>query len=513
MDSPINEFLPTLPQLLIFVPEIILVVAAILVLVVDAIMPKSRSRVGHLVASIALVISIIASMLVSSSAETVFAQAGMGAKLPAVFSFAPLGLVCGAVLGLCGLLAVHVADTVRVRTEFSSHISNHLILVATAAAMALLKASNLIAFFVLLETLTVTLYALVGSYRKSVPSLEAAVKYLIAGGVSGAIMLFGIVLIYGSASLYGNAGDPLSYVAVRELLATHQNSVLPLVGAGMILVGIMFKFGIFPMQFWIPDTYQGAPLHVTFLLATLSKATGFFLMLVFIEIVFEPIFPVLFPVLLVLTLISMIYANTTALGQQRVKRLIGLSGVSHASYMMLAILALARLSYGDFTREFHEAADLALFLYIIVYILTLYPVFATMARIQTRTGDEAFLDFDDFRGLAKRSPLLAGALASGLSSLAGIPPTVGFIAKLALLIIVFAAELYVPAIIMLICVVASIYYYFGWFRSAFSTDGIPEEVQNCEILKPAFTSRISLLFFSALILVGGIIYFAVLNLL
>ncbi len=503
MNSSFSDFLPTLPQLLIFTPEIILVVAAILVLIIDAVAP-ARARLGRSIASLALLLAAIASIVLMAGGPNSF--------FPATFSFAPLGLAFGGVLAICGLLSVRIAKVVHERAEFPPHAVNHLILIATAAAMALLKASNFVAFFILIETLTVSLYALVGSYRKSEFSIEAGVKYLIAGGVSGGLMLFGIVLLYGAAALHGNASDPLSFAATRELLAT-QNSPLPLVGAGMVLAGIMFKFGIFPMQFWIPDTYQGAPLHVTFLLATLSKSTGFFLMLAFVELVFAPVFHILCPVLLVLTLISMVYANVTALGQQRVKRLIGLSGVSHAAYMMLAILAIGQISPDEFSPEFRAAADWALFLYIIVYVLSLYPIFSTMARLTTRNDDEALLDFDDFRGLAKRSPLLASALTSGLASLAGIPPTVGFIAKLALLIIIFAAGLYISAAIMLACVVAAVYYYFGWARATLSTDDIPEEVMSSEIIKPSRCERVSLVFFTALTILGCFVYFAVINLL
>ena len=217
-------------------------------------------------------------------------------------------------------------------------------------------------------------------------------------------------------------------------------------------------------------------------------------------------------ILLAVTLISMVYANLAALGQRKVKRLLGLSGVSHASYMMLGILAFVKQGQvGLVSAEAYPLMLAALMLYIVFYVLSQYPIFAVMARVSAQAGDEAMQDFSDFRGLAKRSPVLAGALASGLASLAGIPPTVGFITKLGILWIVFSAGLYIPAAIMLACVVASVYYYFGWMRSIFSTDE-SDTADATPFAAPGIGARTSLVFFAALTVLGSLVYFALLAL-
>ncbi len=499
-----QDFQPSFQNVLALAPDILLVVAAVLSLAIDALCKKSAAKIGSTFASSALALAALISLFFPL-VNGVFAKVNPSE----IFSFAVVVSRAGTILALAGFLAVRVANVVRERQEFSAPIVNHLILISTASAMALLKASNFIAFFVLLETLTISLYALVGAYRKNTFSLEAGVKYLIAGGVSGGLMLFGIVLLYGGVSLFGNAADPLSYFSVVEFLSRNPQNLLGLVGAGMVLAGILFKFGVFPMQFWIPDTYQGAPLHSTFLLAALSKSVGFFLALIFVLFVFYPIFPTLFPILLTLTLISLVYANTTALGQQKVKRLLGLSGISHAGYMMLTILAIGHaMNSGRFDISTFALSSAVLVLYIVFYILSLYPIFIAMARVPANLGDEAFQEFEDFRGLAKRSPILSAALSAGLASLAGIPPTVGFVAKLGLLIVIFAAGLYVPAFVMLGCVVAAIYYYFSWIRAAFSTESVPE---NSEILPLTGTAKVSLIFFTALTILGCFAYLTLLN--
>ncbi len=505
-----NEFIelwqPTSALVKAFLPEIVLAVAALLVLALDVWLPKDRAKVGVATTCFALLAAGLIPFVVPAES---YANDSIFGCVAAGMTIAPFFLACA-------FLTVLLGKTVRERTEFSAPITNHLVLIATAAAIALTKASNFVAFFVLLETLTVSLYALVGSYRTSVASLEAGVKYLIAGGVSGGLMLFGIVLLYGAAALSGVASgaetDVLGYSYVAQAFEANPNNPIMLVGAAMVLGGVMFKFGVFPMQFWIPDTYQGAPLHVTFFLATLSKAVGFYMTFALLATVFFPAFGGLFPILLGLTLISMIYANLAALGQRKVKRLLGLSGVSHASYMMLGILAfLSMMKDGGNGKEAIPPMFAALMLYIVFYVLSQYPIFAVMARVSAQAGDESMQDFGDFRGLAKRSPVLAGALASGLASLAGIPPTVGFITKLGILWIVFSAGLYVPAAIMLACVVASVYYYFGWMRSIFSTDE-SDTAEATPFAAPGIGARTSLVFFAALTVLGSLVYFALLAL-
>lgn len=513
-----NEFIqlwqPTSSLVREFLPEIVLAAFALLVLALDVWFPKSRRDAGGAATLCGLLLAGVVLVAQTMCPGDCYGECLKESRN--IFGFSPLSILTGPFFLVCAFFTVLIGKVVRERTEFSAPITNHLILVATAAAMALTKASNFVAFFVLLETLTVSLYALVGSYRTSVASLEAGVKYLIAGGVSGGLMLFGIVLLYGTTALAGvgsGAGmDWLGYEAVARMLSADATNPVALVGAAMVLAGVMFKFGIFPMQFWIPDTYQGAPLHVTFFLATVSKAVGFFMTIVLLSLVFAPIIGSLLPILIVLTLISMVYANLAALGQRKVKRLLGLSGVSHASYMMLGILAFAKLFSEEAFAEASASAIVmacALLLYMAFYVLSQYPIFAVMARVPSRSGDDAMQDFGDFQGLAKRSPVLAGAVASGLASLAGIPPTVGFITKLGILWIVFSAGLYVPAAIMLACVVASVYYYFSWIRSVFATDDgeVPEDAPA--LLLPGIAARTSLVFFTALTVFGSLVYFAV----
>lgn len=496
-------------------PEIALVVLALLVLVFDVVCKgcgAKRAASGFVRAVlIALFICVVGGAFPRAECVAV-----PGAH--SLFGLSEFGVLTTPVFIACAFFAINLSSIVRSResnAEISAPATAHLILIATAAASLLTKATNFVAFFVLLETLAVCLYALVGSNRRSAYSLEAGVKYLIAGGVSGALMLFGIVLLYGNAALVGavavSAGhDPLSYAAITGSLVQDSGSVLGLAGAGLVLAGVMFKLGVFPMQFWIPDVYQGAPTHVTFFLATLSKATGFCLMFTMLS-VFYPLQSEIVPVLLLCTLISIVYANVTALGQRNVKRLLGLSGVSHAGYLTLGLLAFFSLPFfeADISPEALRLCLACVVAYLIVYIATVYPIFSVMARMPQ--SDDALQNFDDYENLNRRNPFFAGTLAFGLGSLAGIPPTVGFIAKLGILYVLFRAGFYGTIAVMLACVVAGIYYYFGWFRAAFSAgeseDGnAAADSAAPEYLPVGICSRVTLTAFSALMILGSLIY-------
>lgn len=499
-------------------PEILLGVLALLALVFDVACKSccaKRAATAFVSASlIALFICLVGNVFPHAFDVTWNSIFFPGAEIFVSQYITPLFVACA-------FFAIRLSDIVRSResnAEISAPATTHLILIATAAASLLLKTANFIAFFVLLETLTVCLYALVGSNRGNAHSLEAGVKYLIAGGVSGGLMLFGIVLLYGGAALAGvpalGNNDPLGYMTIAMFLSQCPDSLLGLAGAGMVLAGVMFKLGVFPMQFWIPDVYQGAPTHVTFFLATLSKAVGFLLMFIMLQ-VFSGVAGTLIPVLLACALISIVYANLTALGQRNVKRLLGLSGVSHAGYLMLGLLATVSLAL---EREPGAAmlSGVLVSLYLVVYIITVYPIFSVMVRMPQT--DDALQNFDDYEKLVKRNPFLAGTLAFGLGSLAGIPPTVGFIAKLGILYALFLAGFYGSIAVMLACVVAGIYYYFGWLRAAFARGECCGEKGGCgccceekscgasKYLPVNACSRIVLIVFCALLVLGSLGY-------
>jgi len=486
-----TEFLTTVAQSgsnewLDILPEIMLAGLALLLLVFEVVFPRSLKR--HIPT-----ISIIAQLVILM--ETVCAA------MPAINGPTFYGLLLGwpvaqffrvffvVVSILVHALAMISLSKQRVpRTEFF-----HIVLIITAAMMLLAQSAHFLMLFVALETVTVGFYILVSYYRTQPLSLEAGLKYLILGALSSGLLLFGIVLLYGVAgnpALNGlvqglGAEDPLSFIRVEAALLVGINPFLGNLGVLLVLSGIAFKIGLVPFQIWIPDVYQGAPTPVTAFLSVGSKTAGFAVLFMIMGHLSSS-YKVLVPFLTVLTFATIIFGNLAALTQHNVKRLMGLSGVAHAGFIMMAVLVV--LANPTTT----VSLVTPIFIYLIAYALASFAVFGVMALLAGENDAEQ--ELSDYHGLAKRSPFLAGVLAVGLGSLAGIPPLFGFMAKLLVFINVFRAGFYPLLAVAILAVVVSIYYYFAWIRAAFFThweaSAVPDETQTPA--QPADTIRVSL---------------------
>lgn len=330
-------------------------------------------------------------------------------------------------------------------------------MVVSAAMMLLAQANHFVLLFVALETITVGFYILVAYTRTNPLSLEAGLKYLIMGALSSAILLFGIVLLYGVVGTRGLAGtsmDSMNFSAVKLFLAANPDNLLASIGVVLVLSGVAFKIGAIPFQIWIPDVYQGAPTPVTAFLAVGSKAAGFALLLILVG-VFAPYQKLVLPVLTVMAVATILFGNLAALTQHNVKRLIGLSGVSHAGYLLVGVAA----------SFFTPLAVGGVLFYLFAYLLASFAVFGVMTHVSG--ADDADQDLDHYSDLGKTHPFLGAVLAIGLGSLAGIPPLAGFMGKVVIFLAAFKAGLHGLLLVSIIGVVISIYYYFGWIKAAF----------------------------------------------
>jgi NADH-quinone oxidoreductase subunit N len=339
------------------------------------------------------------------------------------------------------------------RVEF-----HHIVLVVTAAMMLLVQSRNFVMLFVALETVTIGLYILVSYYRSNPRTLEAGLKYLIMGALSSALLLFGIVLLYGVAgnpALPGRTAEAMQFAGLGGFLEANPRNFLAAAGIVLVLSGVAFKIGAVPFQIWIPDVYQGAPTPVTAFLAVSSKAAGFVVLLVLVTGVFAPYEWLVGPVLTVMAAATILFGNLAALKQNNVKRLIGLSGVSHAGFILLAVIPAAHSG---------EAVG-AVYFYLFAYLIASFAVFGVMTVLAG--PDDTSQELSDYSGLAKQSPFLAGVLACGLGSLAGIPPFAGFLGKLFVFVAAFRSGHYGLLAVAIAGVVISIYYYFGWIRAAY----------------------------------------------
>lgn len=325
------------------------------------------------------------------------------------------------------------------------HAEFYLLLVTCTLAMMLLSSSvHLLTIYVSLELSSYSLYVLVTLRRERAVAVEAGIKYFLVGVSASAVMLLGIALLYGGIqNLY------LQDVAV--ILPTAVDSPLVLVALVLTLGGFFFKLAVFPFHFWAPDVYQGAANEAAAFIATASKV-GAVAILVRIVSLSGGNSEYLVHVLVVLAVISMTLGNLVAMVQKDFKRMLAYSSIAHAGYVLIGILSMNAAGY---------AAALFYALSVLLMKFTIFLVLALVAR------DGRNLRIEELAGLHRRSPLLAMALMLSLFGLAGIPPTIGFTAKLLVFTAAMQKGLFILVLIAMINVVISLYYYLMAVKAAY----------------------------------------------
>lgn len=437
----------------VIMPEIMLAILALSMLGAEMVLPKgSHSLIPRLAMwgqALILVILLTVGHSLTNGAESYFS--GMIEQTDVTHWMRAFFLVCSILV--CYLGQIYLSKQNLAKTEFY-----HLVMIIAAAMMLLVQSAHFVMLFVALETVTVAFYVLVAYCRDSSLSLEAGLKYLVLGALSSGILLFGIVLLYGVAGnpeLTGFSQDSLAYGELAQFIELNADNLLVKVGALLVIAGICFKVGAVPFQIWVPDVYQGAPTPVTAYLAVASKAAGFIVLLKLVTGPLAGLSDFLVPVLSFIAAATILFGNITAVNQRNVKRLMGLSGIAHAGYLLVGVIAALTVDWAVY----------AVIFYLVTYLLASFAVFGVMAHLADSA--DANQELEHYQNLARRRPFLSGILACGLGSLAGIPPLGGFIGKLFLFVAAFKAGLYGLLAVSVIGVVISIYYYFGWIRECY----------------------------------------------
>jgi NADH-quinone oxidoreductase subunit N len=328
------------------------------------------------------------------------------------------------IVGALGILFAAVSDEIE-RPRFGEFVA--LLLCLTLGMMLLASANNLLMIYLSLEFVSIMSYVLAGWRRGHAPGSEAALKYVIYGGVASGIMLYGFSLIYGLTGTLdlGTLQLRLAEVMSNEL-ATRVALTVALIFTG---AGFAYKVAAVPFHMWCPDVYEGAPTPFTAFLSVGPKAAGFAVLLRFCQVAFGGTLPedvTAFPWILVVGVVSaatMTMGNLVALAQTNVKRLLAWSSVAHAGYLLLGLVAA------------NQGGTRAVLFYLCIYLLMNLGAFLAVIAVRDRTGSE---DISAYRGLAVRAPVVALLLSIFLFSLVGLPPFAGFVAKF----YIFAALIY-----------------------------------------------------------------------
>ncbi len=363
-----------------------------------------------------------------------------------------------------------------------------LILFSVCGALCMFSFTNMVMLFLGIEILSIPLYVLAGSRRDDLASNEAALKYFLMGAFATGVLLFGITLVYGATASFDLASIS------RAIESGTPSPWMLNVGILLIVMGLSFKVSAAPFHFWAPDVYTGSPNLITAFMATVVKTAGFAAFFRLFSLAFGPAIEVWSLPLSIIAALTMTLANTTALFQDNFKRMMAYSSISHAGYLLLAVLAIGTAGAGN-----------ALMFYLLTYSVATICAFGAYIAVAEPKGDGSF---SAFNGLAKRSPFLAAILAISMLSLAGIPPLAGFFGKYFLFTAAF--EKY-PWLVLLAVVnsAISIYYYFKIIIAAYFSKENESEAGSEAIVVPAgirWTVLICLLLTVLMAIAPGTVY-------
>lgn len=426
----------TMPIFSAALPEIFMLCMASIILVVDAFLTERFRIVTYILVQLTLVVTFI------------FALKQFGEYPTAIVTFDGNYILDK----LAVLTKIFVLPVSYLSFSYARHYTrerniargdyNVLGLFTVLGMMVMASAYSLLTIYLGLELVSLSLYAMVALQKDSKHATEASMKYFVMGALASGLLLYGISMVYGATGTI-----EISVLANLMPHASANQHTMLLLGLVFILAGIIFKFGAVPFHMWVPDVYQGAPTSVTLFIASAPKIAAFAITMRILVSAFASMHVEWEQVLIVVAVGSMFFGNVLAIAQTNIKRMLAYSSIAHIGYTLLGVLAGPNSSNGYSAAMF----------YVTTYVLVAAGGFAIVALLSK--GRTEFDQLDDYRGLNARNPWLAFMMLLLMFSMAGVPPTVGFFAKLGLLEALVEAHLVWLAAIALLFSIIGAYYY------------------------------------------------------
>ena len=419
------------------IPEIIIVSSACFILILDLFLKKGYKEVSYYLIQISLIISII----------TIFERFDYFIGLEPLSYNTEIFSTVFKIFLLVGMVVIfHYSYNFLKYFELYKTEYFILCLFAVTGMMIMSSANDLLILYLGIELLSLSLYTIIGFNKKSIFSSEAAVKYYVLGAISSGFLLFGISLIYG---LTGT----LALTEIFDFIKNIQtdSASLDLYNVGLIfsltfiLVSLAFKFGAAPFHMWIPDVYHGALIPTTLLLSTLPKIAIFIVLIKLLSSAFSNLFIFWSEMILILSVISILIGNIIAIAQTNIKRMLAYSTIANIGFILIAI------SLGK-----QEAYEASMF-YTISYVIMTMAAFGVLLLI---TLDKKPIELiTDLKGLNSQHPWFAFLLLIIMLSLAGIPPLIGFHAKLSIInVLIHGGHIWLSIFVVLMTVIGAYYY-------------------------------------------------------
>lgn len=444
------------------IPELTLLLGACVVLLVG-VFSSAQNNWTYVISQIVLLLTIFVSIMSASDTLSYYYNGFYVIDNLAVLSKTAMCILMFVVL-------VYSRDFIN-RNDISQGEYYSLALFALLGMLLIASAAHLLMIYLGLELLSLSLYALVAMNRDDSSSAEAAIKYFVLGAIASGFLLYGISLLYGlTGTLY------LTEIAARINAASGIGMVAALI---FIVIGVAFKLGAVPFHMWLPDIYQGAALPVTLLIASVPKIAGFMLAIRLLADGLQGMHPYWQQILMVLAVLSLVAGNLIAIAQTNLRRMLAYSTIGHVGYIMLGFLV------GD------AAGYSASLFYTFVYALMSSAVFGILL-CANRMGMD-IVDLSDLQGLSKHIPWLAFLMLLLMFSMAGIPMTVGFYAKLNILQVAVSNGEIVAAVIAVVTSVIGAFYYLRVIKLMYFDDCEGKSTTDMPVVHGSVLSLHSLL--------------------
>ena len=431
--------------LILLSPQLLLVVWALLVLGLDLVVKKAKDGLAYLaLAGLAPPLGAAIYLLARGTAQPVLS----GMVQVDAFSLYFTIIACLA----SGLVILASMEYMKARTRYRGEFYG-LVLLATLAMTLMAASSNLIMIYLSIEFMSLTSYVLVGYFRDDPKSSEGGLKYFLFGAVTSSLMLYGMTLMYGATGTTDLNGIASALAGMQATMAPWRFVFLPAIL--LMLAGFSFKMALVPFHQWAPDAYEGAPTPVATLLSVGPKAMGFAVLLR-VLLTAVPHFQFDWVAILMgISLVTMTLGNLTAMRQTNIKRMLAYSSIAQAGYILVGIISIDLFSI---------VGVLGVLLYLMAYLFTNAGVFIAVIAFSHVTNSD---EIEDYTGLVRRAPALAAAMVIFFMSLAGLPPTAGFVGKLFVFGAAVKVGYYYLALIGVLNSVISVVYYFNVVRLMF----------------------------------------------
>ncbi|MCB1756580.1 MAG: NADH-quinone oxidoreductase subunit NuoN [Gammaproteobacteria bacterium] len=419
-------------ETLLALPEIVLLTMTCVVLIVDLYLPKDKRGYTYVLAQLGLLLTLIACFSQSSVEEARLGFYG-------AYVLDPLSINLKAwIIGIVMAILLYSREYLKHR-NMSRGEYYVLGMTGTLGMLIMVSANSLLSVYLGLELLSLSLYAMVAFNRDNSKASEAAMKYFVLGALASGMLLYGMSMLYGAT---GSLGLDTISAAVS---ADSQGNLAARFGLVFIIVGIAFKLGAVPFHMWLPDIYDGAPTSVTLFIASAPKIAAFAMTIRLLNDALQSLHADWHLMLIILAVLSIVVGNLIAIAQSNIKRMLAYSTISHVGFLLLGIISGTEQGYAS-----------AMF-YTITYAFTSLAAFGVLLVLND-VGFEAE-NIADLKGLFRRNPGLALVMMVVLLSMAGVPPTVGFYAKLIVLKeIVSVGHLWLALIAVFMSVLGAFYY-------------------------------------------------------